>query len=170
MCNFHSLDTQNRGVQPSTSFFIGSRMRTAKSPIQRAKLTPPQLAQRWGIDKAKIIAWIRSGELRAINASTIPTRRPRYLINEKDIQSFEQAREVLPACPLPRARRNHRPQVKQYVSRFFRPVPARTPGQRRNQLKSFYRTQTAQATGRAAGHPDTAASTTILDLAATRGH
>jgi hypothetical protein len=52
---------------------------------------------------------------RAINASTIPTCRPRYLIDEKDIQTFEQAREVIPACLQRRARRNRLPQMKQYV-------------------------------------------------------
>jgi hypothetical protein len=81
----------------------------------RTKFTPPELARRWGIDKAKVLAWIRSGELRAINVATRPTGRPRYLIDQHDVFVFEQAREVIPACPPPRVRRNRRPQVKQYV-------------------------------------------------------
>jgi len=82
---------------------------------RRQKITPPELARRWGVDKAKIIVWIRSGELRAIDASTRRGSKPRYLIDLADIAAFEQAREVVPACPQPRARRARRPAVKQYV-------------------------------------------------------
>ncbi len=88
---------------------------TATAPATRTKLSPPALAARRGIDKAKIVAWIRSGELRAIDAATKRGGRPRYLIDEADIRAFEQAREVIPACPPPRVRRNRRPQIKQYV-------------------------------------------------------
>jgi len=81
----------------------------------RTKFTPPELAQRWGIDRSKIIAWIRSGELRAIDAATRPGGRPRYLIDQHDVFVFEAAREVIPACPTARARRARRAGVKQYV-------------------------------------------------------
>lgn len=91
---------------------------TLSSPAgtsNRRKITPPELARRWGIDKAKVIAWIRSGELRAIDACTRRKTKPRYLIDLADIRTFEEAREVIPACPPPRARRARRPTVKQYV-------------------------------------------------------
>ncbi len=66
----------------------------------RTKLTVPQLARLWGLDTHKIVAWIRSGELRAINgAKKSNSIRPRYLIDVVDIRAFEQAREVIPACP-----------------------------------------------------------------------
>ncbi|MGO9109665.1 MAG: hypothetical protein ACLP9L_10565 [Thermoguttaceae bacterium] len=81
----------------------------------RRKVSPPALAAQWGVDKAKIIAWIRAGELRAIDAATKRGGRPRYLIDVEDIRTFEQGREVLPACPQRRARRNRLPQTKQYV-------------------------------------------------------
>jgi len=81
----------------------------------RRKITPPQYARQLGVDKAKVIAWIRSGELRAIDASTHRGTKPRFLIDVADIEAFEQDREVLPACPPPRVRRNRRSTVKQYV-------------------------------------------------------
>ncbi|MGA2259562.1 MAG: helix-turn-helix domain-containing protein [Thermoguttaceae bacterium] len=81
----------------------------------RTKFSPPTLAARWGLDKAKIIGWIRSGELRAINAAAKRGGRPRYLIDVEDIQAFEQVREVLPACPQRRVRRNRHTIVKKYV-------------------------------------------------------
>ena len=64
----------------------------------RTKLTPPQLAQRYGCKPSKIIAWIRSGELRAIDSSTRPgVGRPRYLIDLADVAIFEERRTVKPA-------------------------------------------------------------------------
>ncbi len=36
----------------------------------RTKLTPPEVAKAWGISPEKVLAWIRSGELRAVNVAT----------------------------------------------------------------------------------------------------
>ena len=62
----------------------------------RQKLTPPQLAKQWGISDRKVLDWIESGELRAINAATRPDGRPRYLIDGRDVEAFERRRAVNP--------------------------------------------------------------------------
>ncbi len=80
------------------------------TPAVRTKLSPPELAKRWGIDPAKIIAWIHSGELRAINASTRRDGRPRYLIDVADIAAFEATRDASPT-PRPIRRRRQRVEV-----------------------------------------------------------
>jgi hypothetical protein len=81
-------------------------MKTAYVPEQRAKLTPPQLAAIWGVDTGKIIAWIRSGELAAIDASTRRNQRPRFLIDKCAIEAFERARAVVPVpASTPRRKR-----------------------------------------------------------------
>ena len=72
---------------------------------KRTKLSPPQLAAQWGVDVHKILHWIRSGELRAINAATDRNGRARYLIDATDIQVFEAARAVQPPTPRIRRRR-----------------------------------------------------------------
>jgi len=69
------------------------------------KVTPPKLARRYGVSADKVLAWIRSGELRAIDASTKRGRRPRYLIDEADIADFERRREVITKPPVRRRRR-----------------------------------------------------------------
>lgn len=70
------------------------------------KITPPQLAREWGIDSDKVLAWIRSGELRAVNAATRPGGVPRYLIDRDDVRAFEAARAVTaPAPSRPRRKR-----------------------------------------------------------------
>jgi hypothetical protein len=65
------------------------------------------LAKLWGIDAAKVLGWIASGQLNAINISA-GTERPRYLIDRADIQAFEQARATVvpPPKPAPRRRRS----------------------------------------------------------------
>lgn len=66
-----------------------------KAKIERRKLTPPEVAEMWGVSNDKILAFIRSGELRAINAAT-PGRsqRPRYLIDLDDLADFERRRSL----------------------------------------------------------------------------
>ena len=63
---------------------------------ERRKLTPPQLAKQWGVSTAKVVAFIRSGELRAINLAKSRCNRPRYTIDVEDVQRFEEARQVVP--------------------------------------------------------------------------
>ena len=65
-------------------------------PIEPRKLTPPQLASRLGVGTEKVLSWIRSGELRAMNAATKPNGRPRYLIDIEDLRAFENRRAVTP--------------------------------------------------------------------------
>lgn len=77
---------------------------------QRQKLTPPQLAKQWGVSTGKVLHWITSGELRAINAATNPTGdRPRYLIDVTDVESFERSRAAVSPKPAPQKRRSKKP-------------------------------------------------------------
>jgi hypothetical protein len=79
------------------------------------KLTPPELAKRYGIESVKVLAWIRSGELRAINIATRPDGRPRFLIDEEDVIAFENRRAAnsQPKPEPPRHRQAGRP-VRQF--------------------------------------------------------
>ena len=71
-------------------------MTTRSTRKKRAKLTPPELAELWGLSPAKVVAFIRSGELRAINIANARCSRPRYLIDREDIARFEKGRQVVP--------------------------------------------------------------------------
>jgi excisionase family DNA binding protein len=79
--------------------------------LRRKKLTPPELAALWGISPEKVLAWIRAGELRAVNVATRRNGRPRFLIDESDLAEFERARAATPV-PTPRRRRR---QAADYV-------------------------------------------------------
>lgn len=83
--------------------------------VLRSKLTPPQLAKQWGISPDKILAFIRSGELSAIDISSRRgSPRPRYLIDRRDIEAFELARAVIPPAPKIRRRRRRDPAITEY--------------------------------------------------------
>ncbi|MDP6558283.1 MAG: helix-turn-helix domain-containing protein [Pirellulaceae bacterium] len=82
-------------------------------PPTKRKLTPPEIARLWGITSDKVLAWIRSGELRAIDASTKCGDRPRYLIDVDDLAAFERSRSNVATPPAKPAKR--RRDVPQYV-------------------------------------------------------
>ncbi|MCE9556755.1 MAG: helix-turn-helix domain-containing protein [Planctomycetes bacterium] len=72
----------------------------------RQKISPAEVARRWGIKPTKVLTWIRAGELRAIDAATVRGGRPRFLIDLEDLAAFEAARAVTPpAAPTTRRRR-----------------------------------------------------------------
>jgi excisionase family DNA binding protein len=69
-------------------------------------LTPPQVAEQLGIDAAKVITWIRSGELPAANVATRVGGRPRWRIGPNDLEAFlERRRSPTPPAPRPKRRR-----------------------------------------------------------------
>ena len=79
---------------------------TGRSGNSPDKLTPPELARRWRISPDKVLNWIRSGELRAMNAATKQTGRPRYLVDPSDVEAFEARRTVQQAPKSPRRKRH----------------------------------------------------------------
>lgn len=84
--------------------------------MKRTKLTVPQLSRQWGVSTNKVVAFIRSGELRATNLATSTAGRPRYAIDLADVESFERARQVMPASSAPIAigRRRQTASVKNF--------------------------------------------------------
>jgi hypothetical protein len=85
--------------------------------VERTKVSVPYLAKEWGVGTKKILALIKSGELRAIDASTKQEKRPRYLIDRKDIEAFERSRTVIPD-PEPTTRKLRR-RTPEGVKEFF---------------------------------------------------
>ena len=55
-------------------------------------LTPPQVARRLGVNPDKVLRWIRSGELSAVNVTTKPGGRPKYRIAAADLDTFKNRR------------------------------------------------------------------------------
>jgi len=55
--------------------------------------TPPQIAKRLGIEPAKVIGWIRRGELRAVNVADQTGGRARWRVSQKALAEFMARRE-----------------------------------------------------------------------------
>lgn len=68
-------------------------------------LTPPAIAEQLGIDPLKVISWIRSGELRAIDVAAKTSSRPRWRVSQVAFNDFLQRREARPAVKPARKRR-----------------------------------------------------------------
>jgi len=72
-------------------------------------LTPPEVCKLLRVRPSKVLAWIRSGRLPAIDVSD--GRRPRYRIRRADLDDFLQRRAVAPPIPTRRKRLD----IPQYV-------------------------------------------------------
>jgi hypothetical protein len=71
----------------------------------RTKITPPELARKWGISADKVLRWIANGEIRATNAASSAQGRPRWLIDIVDIAEFELRRSAQQKTAAPRRRK-----------------------------------------------------------------
>ena len=85
----------------------------AKAATKKTKFSPPEIAADYGISPEKVISWIRSGELRAIDASTRRGGRPRYLIDIEDLKAFEARRA---STPPPKSRQRRKRQSDGIIS------------------------------------------------------
>jgi hypothetical protein len=83
---------------------------------RRSMISPPVLARRWAVSASKILSWIHSGQLRALNVATSLGGRPRYRISEGDIADFERRRVAVPEGV---ARRPNRQRRDPDIIRFF---------------------------------------------------
>ena len=68
-------------------------------------LSPRQHARLWGINPSKVLGWIRSGRLKAINLAESTLGRPRYKISPESVREFERGRQATPPAPSKRQRR-----------------------------------------------------------------
>ena len=83
------------------------------APPARMK-TPPARAKELGVSPEKIVGFIKSGELAAIDVSLRPgVGRPRYRIRQDDWEAFLLRRSVV-VTPKPKRRRKRDPNVTEY--------------------------------------------------------
>ena len=76
---------------------------------------PADVAEKYGCKVEKVLVWIASRDLIAINVATNPNGgKPRWRITPEALEDFERARSTRPAPkPIPRTRRTL-PPVKKY--------------------------------------------------------
>lgn len=78
-------------------------------------LSPSDIAVSRGINVLKVLTWIKTGELKAVNVATCAGRLPRWRISPADLEAFDAARAAVPQAPVTR-----RPRRKAgHVVEFF---------------------------------------------------
>jgi transposase len=78
-------------------------------PSSLAGLTVADVARRYRVSPDKIRAWIRRGELRAINTADALSGKPRFVVTTDALAEFEKRRTTTPT-PKPQ-RRKRQPQL-----------------------------------------------------------
>ena len=73
---------------------------------EKAAFTSGEVAAQLGVNHTKVCAWIRAGELAAINVSLRTTNKPKYRIPVEALTAFLARRAVVPPpATAPRQRR-----------------------------------------------------------------
>lgn len=74
----------------------------------RKFLTLAQVAQRWGISHSSVLTLVYNGSLLAVDVSTNPKNRSRYVVGLDVVEAFEESRATtppeLPSLAMPRTR------------------------------------------------------------------
>jgi hypothetical protein len=77
--------------------------------------TPPQVAQARALRISKVLSWIASGELQAINCAERMGGRPRWRISAAALAEFDRARSSrVQITPAVIRKRPHNPDVTEY--------------------------------------------------------
>ena len=79
-------------LSPREALVIVGKLLAALPEETSDSLTPPQVARRLGVNPDKVLSWIRSGELPAVNVTTKPGGRPKYRIAPADLDTFRTRR------------------------------------------------------------------------------
>lgn len=83
-----------------------------------AWLSPPALARRARINVEKILHWIATGELTAIDLSTDRAQRPRWKIRPEDWEEFCQ-RRANGEAPKPKPGRGRQEQSERKITQYY---------------------------------------------------
>ena len=86
-----------------------------RHPRLAVYLSPSDIAVSRGVNTIKVLTWIKTGELKAVNVATCAGRLPRWRISPADLEAFDAARAAVPQQPVTR-----RPRQKAgHVVEFF---------------------------------------------------
>jgi len=68
--------------------------------------TLQEIAERWGCSHSTVLTHVYDGTLRAVDISTNPGRRSRYIVAREAVEAFEESRvmPVLETTPVKRRR------------------------------------------------------------------
>ena len=74
----------------------------------------PDIAESLGVTKEKVRAWIKAGELKAINTTQNPNGRARYRVRPEAFEDFLERRASTPPVPKQRRRKKSNAPVTEF--------------------------------------------------------
>jgi hypothetical protein len=80
-------------------------------------MTPPAVARKLGVKPQKVLTFIATGELKAINLAERRGGRPRWKVLPEALEQFLQSRSSSPPAPEPVRRRRREVGKKRYYRR-----------------------------------------------------
>jgi excisionase family DNA binding protein len=92
------------------------RLASAPGPIEALRalpasgLTVRDVARRYRVSEDKVRAWVRRGELRAINTAATLCGKPRWVITPEALAEFEKGR-----CGSPPPKPQRRPRQQTFI-------------------------------------------------------
>jgi excisionase family DNA binding protein len=107
-------NSNNSSAQTSIAADAQSRLPTP-TPNAGRGLTVADVARRYRVSEDKVRAWIRSGELKAINTARTLCGRPRWVVMPEALALFEARRQ---SAPLPKSPVRRRPQRSGYIDYY----------------------------------------------------
>lgn len=80
--------------------------------------TIKDICNRFSVNEHTVLAWIHSGELKAVNVGVAPgKKKPRWRITQPALDSFMALRAATPAPSPPRNRRKQQPGAESIASK-----------------------------------------------------
>ena len=76
------------------------------------------IATRWGVSHGTVLTLVYQGVLRAIDISTNPRRKSRYVVPPEALTEFEASRMTPPPSPPPPPRRRPRAAQSEVIEYF----------------------------------------------------
>ena len=73
-------------------------------PAKRDRLSPPEVAKRYGVSPDTVRAWIENGQLKATNIGQ-GKKKPRFRIEPQSLEEFDRKRTAESRPPTPSKRR-----------------------------------------------------------------
>ncbi len=77
--------------------------------------TVRDICNQYGVHEQTVLAWIHSGELKAVNVGVAPgKKKPRWRVTQSALNAFEALRTPTPPAPKTRRRKRKRQDVEFY--------------------------------------------------------
>lgn len=67
--------------------------------------TLAEIAERWGVSHSTVLMHVYDGTLQAVDVSTNPKRRSRYIVPTENLEAFETSRTTEPPAPTTKHKR-----------------------------------------------------------------